>query len=93
MSSLHQEGIVIDGLIISKWDRSVFGLMTSTSLRVSGDIHLRDADVDLEQRTLRVIALWLGHESPTTRLSRLGYEGTCPGATHSDDRDRLHRRA
>lgn len=27
MSRLHQDGIVIDGLIISKWDRSVFADM------------------------------------------------------------------
>jgi hypothetical protein len=80
---------------------TLFGLMTSTSLRVSGDIHLRDADVDLEQRTLRVIALWLGHEGPTTRLSRLGDEGTCPGGLRiptivtacTDERDRTTARA
>jgi membrane dipeptidase len=40
MSSLHQEGIVIDGLIISKWDRSVFedmkkGGLTAANCTVS----------------------------------------------------------
>ncbi|MER1966424.1 dipeptidase [Castellaniella sp. GW247-6E4] len=40
MSRLHQDGIVIDGLIISKWDRSVFadmrkGGLTATNCTVS----------------------------------------------------------
>ena len=32
MSSLHQSSIVIDGLIISKWDRSVFEDMKKAQL-------------------------------------------------------------